>query len=380
MNKPIYLDYQASTPVDPRVYEAMIPWLTECYGNPHASGHCFGIDAQQALKHARAQIAKVLHAEENEIIFTSGATEANNLAIKGVAKFQQRHAGDKRHIITVATEHKSVLESCADLDDFEITKLPVAADGLVDVDSIRKAIRPDTLMVSVMAVNNEIGVIQPISEIGALCRQNNVYFHCDAAQAFGKMPLDVDALNVDLLSLSGHKAYAPIGVGALYVRRNPRVWLEPLFTGGGQERGLRSGTVATPLAVALGVSAEIANKEMEQEQQRIMALHNQLLQRLSQVNCQYVLNGHAQKRFAGNINISFAGIAATDLRAQLPQIACSAGSSCSSASGAASHVLQAIGSMNDALRIGIGRYTTEEDIEKLAEFLAGAVQRLEQAA
>lgn len=368
MDKPIYLDYQAATPVDPRVREAMLPWLGGLFGNPHAA-HSYGQQARQAIEQARGQVAALLGARGNEIIFTSGATEANNLAIKGAVAFQNRHDGRKRHVITLATEHKSVLESCADVD---VTILPVQPDGLLDVQRLKAAIREDTLLVSVMAVNNEIGVIQPLAEIGAICRERGVYFHTDAAQAFGKIPLDVDVMHIDLLSISGHKAYAPSGVGALYIRRKPRVWLEPLFSGGGQERGLRPGTVATPLVVALGEAARVAAGEMNNETAHMRKLRDSFLQLLEESGHPFRIHGSMQRRYAGNLNLSFDGVESSALLARLPQLACSTSSACNSASGGVSHVLQAIGCETSAIRLGFGRFTTQDEVRQAADMLLDA--------
>lgn len=372
----IYLDYQASTPIDSRVRDAMLPWLSECYGNPHAQ-HSFGQKAQAAVQKARQKVAAVLGAQENEIIFTSGATESNNLAIKGASKFVRQQDGARRHIITLATEHKSVLETCADAEGFETTVLPVQPDGMVDVRQIADALRPDTLLVSVMAVNNETGITQPLAEIGALCRANGSYFHVDAAQALGKLALDVEAMRIDLLSLSGHKAYAPQGVGALFVRRQPRVRIAPLFTGGGQERSLRSGTVATPLVVALGEAVQIAEAERVAEQTRLAQLEQIFLSRL---DCDYVQNNAVTHRVSGCLNLGFDGVDVQALRNQIPQLACSGSSSCSSGSGAPSHVLLAMGIEAAALRIGFGRFSTESQAEQAGQILSQAVTQLAKAA
>lgn len=372
MDKPIYLDYQATTPVDPRVRDAMLPWLGEQFGNPHAT-HYYGQRARQAVEDARAQVAALLGAQENEIIFTSGATEANNLAIKGAIAFQKRHDGQKRHIITAATEHKSVLESCA---DFDVTVLPVQPDGLLDLQFLKATIRHDTLLVSVMAVNNEIGVIQPLAEIGAICRAHGVYFHTDAAQAFGKIPLNVEAMHIDLLSVSGHKAYAPAGIGALYVRRKPRTRLEPLFAGGGQERGLRSGTVATPLVVALGEAARIADITAEYAQ--IQELRDMFLLYLQQSGCEFHIQGSMQHRYAGNLSLGFSKANASDILKKLPNLACSSGSACSSASKNASHVLRAIGCEASAMRIGFGRFTTRVEVKQAADMLISALDTVQE--
>lgn len=380
MDSPLYFDYQASTPVDPRVCAAMLPWLQGRFGNPHAAGHSYGQVAHDAVEHARAQVAAVLNAQPNEIIFTSGATESNNLAIKGAARFALEQDLAKRHIITVATEHRSVLESCADIAGFDVTVLPVKADGLIDVAAIDAALREDTLLVSVMAVNNEIGVVQPLAQIGALCRKHGVYFHTDAAQAFGKIALDVEAMQIDLLSISGHKAYAPQGVGALYLRRKPRVRLHPLFSGGGQERALRAGTVATPLVVALGEAAALAQAGMDTESKRMAVLHARFLAALSDAGVAFTLNGSATQRFAGNINLSIAGVDIEALQQSLPNLACSFGSACSSGQAGASHVLRAIGAPHGALRIGLGRFSSEEEVSAATQMLVVAIQKMKLAA
>ena len=273
---PIYLDYQATTPVDPRVLEKMLPWFTEKFGNPHSRSHAYGWEAEAATDLAREQVASLIGATEKEIIFTSGATESNNIAIKGIAHF---YKDKKNHIITVTTEHKCVLDSCRHLEQegFTVTYLPVQKNGLIDLEALRAAVTDQTLLVSVMAVNNEIGVIQPLAEIGKLCREKGVFFHTDAAQGFGKIPIDVEAMNIDLMSISGHKIYGPKGIGALYVRRRPRVRLEAIFSGGGQERGFRSGTLATPLVVGLGEAAAIAKIDMGKDAEHVRTLYNKFL-------------------------------------------------------------------------------------------------------
>ncbi len=276
---PIYLDYQATTPVDPRVVETMLPYFGDAFGNPHSTSHSYGANAAQAVEKARAEIAALIGADPREVIFTSGATESNNLALKGVARFYaDRYKGKRNHLVTLATEHKCVIETCRRLerDGFPLTVLPVQANGLVDLDALRDAVGERTLVVSVMGVNNEIGVIQPLAEIGAICRERGAFFHSDCAQAVAKVALDVEAMNIDLMSISGHKMYAPMGIGVLYVRRRPRVRLEPLIDGGGQERGMRSGTLAAPLCVGLGEACAIAGREMATEGARIGALRDRL--------------------------------------------------------------------------------------------------------
>lgn len=370
---PVYLDYQASTPVDPRVRDAMLPWIDGCYGNPHSANHAYGEKAREAVEKARGRIAALIGAEAPEIIFTSGATESNNLAIKGLARFHKEQDGQKRHIITVATEHHSVLHSCEALqaEGFEVTVLPVDAEGLLDLAGLENGIRKDTLLVSVMAVNNEIGVVQNIAEIGRLCRDSDVRFHCDAAQGFGKIPLDVEDMNIDLLSISGHKIYAPQGIGALYVRRRPRVRLAPLFSGGAQERGLRSGTVSVPLAVALGAAAVVAGQEMAAEQHRLLHLRNLFLQRLAAQGHALHINGSLTQRIAGNLSITLPQAEREVLLAGLSALALSAGSACSTGSAVASHVLKALGSEAETvLRIGFGRFTTEAEVLCAADMIA----------
>ena len=296
---------QATTPMDPRVVDAMLPYMTEQYGNPHSRTHLYGWEAEEAVEEAREQIASLIGADSKEIVFTSGATESNNLAIKGIAGF---YKDKKKHIITTQTDHKCVLDSCRYLQQrgFDITYLPVQHNGLVDLDLLKAAIRPDTALVSVMAVNNEIGVVQPLSEIGALCRENKVFFHTDAAQAVGKIPVDVDAANIDLMSISGHKIYGPKGIGALYIRRRPRVRLEAQMSGGGQERGLRSGTVPAFLAVGLGKACEVAAREMESDSVHVKRLADRLYHGITGKLQGVQLNGDESSRYWGNVNLSFA--------------------------------------------------------------------------
>lgn len=376
---PIYLDYQATTPCDPRVVEAMLPYFTEKFGNPHSRNHQYGWDAEAGVEKARAQVASIIGADEKEIIFTSGATESNNLAIKGVAHF---YKDKKNHIITTVTEHKCVLDSCRhlELEGFEVTYLPVQQNGLIDLDVLRKAITPKTAIVSIMAVNNEIGVIQPLAEIGKICRENHVFFHTDAAQAVGKIPLDVDAMNIDLLSISGHKIYGPKGIGALYVRRKPRVRLEALIHGGGQERGFRSGTLPTPLCVGLGEACAIAEKEMGAEAERLKKLSDRLYKGITEKLEEVFLNGDAKHRIPGNLNISFAHVEGEGLMMGIKDLCVSSGSACTSASLEPSYVLRALGveveMAHTSLRLGIGRFTTEQEIDYAVEHLVQAVLRL----
>ncbi len=377
---PVYLDYQATTPADPQVVEAMLPYFTGVFGNPHSQGHGFGRAARDAVEAARAEIAALIGASPREIIFTSGATEANNLAIKGAARF---HRAERDHIVTSVTEHKCVLESCASLaaDGFTVSTLPVQADGLIDLERLEAAIGPRTALVSVMAANNEIGVVAPLAAIGRLCRVRGVLFHTDAAQALGKIPLDVEAMGIDLMSLSAHKLYGPKGIGALYVRRRPRVRLEPLLSGGGQERGLRSGTLATPLCVGFGAACRIAQAEMAAEAERIGALRDHLWQRLSQALPGVRLNGSATARLPGNLNISIPAIGdAEALLAALPDVAISTGSACTSAAVESSYVLRALGigeaAASTGVRIGLGRFTTRAEVDYACERIVAAVQRL----
>ncbi|MBF0269258.1 MAG: IscS subfamily cysteine desulfurase [Alphaproteobacteria bacterium] len=377
--RPIYLDYQATTPCDPRVVQAMLPYFTEKFGNPHSRNHMYGWEAEEAVEKARGQIGAIIGASDKEIIFTSGATESNNLAIKGVAQF---YKGKKNHIVTVVTEHKCVLDTCRhlELEGFEITYLPVKQDGLIDLDQLKSAIKDTTVLVSVMAVNNEIGVIQPMAEIGAICRSKGVFFHTDCAQAVGKIPLDVDAMNIDLMSISGHKIYGPKGVGALYVRRKPRVRVLAQINGGGQERGMRSGTLATPLCVGLGEACEIAKAEMDDEAKRLTAMRDRFHKRVTDGLPEVFLNGHPQHRVPGNLNLSFAFVEGEGLMMAVKELAVSSGSACTSASLEPSYVLRALGleaeMAHTSLRIGIGRFTTEAELEFAADLLIERVTKL----
>ncbi len=376
---PVYLDYQATTPVDPRVLDAMLPYFSDRFGNPHSRQHAVGREAETAVESARAQIAALIGAEAREIVFTSGATESNNLAIKGAAWF---HRDRRDHIVTVATEHKCVLESCVRLarEGFRVTVLPVDADGLIDLDELARAIDDRTVVVSVMAANNEIGVLQPVNEIGRLCRERGVYYHTDAAQAVGKVPIDVNAMAIDLLSISGHKVYGPKGVGVLYVRRRPRVRLLPLIDGGGQERGLRSGTLPAPLCIGLGEACAIAAEEMPAEAQRMGALRDRLRARLYAALPDICINGDMARRLPGNLNVSFPGVDAEALIQAVPDVAVSTGSACTSASVEPSYVLRAMGVADDlargSIRFGLGRFTTESELDYACDRLIGAVRRL----
>lgn len=375
--RPIYLDYNATTPCDPRVVQAMLPYLSESFGNPHSRNHLYGWEAEEAVQQARADLAALINASDKDTIFTSGATESNNLALKGVARFRQ-----KGHIITLKTEHKCILESALSLqqEGFSVTFLPVLPSGLVDLQMLEDAITPETFMISIAAVNSEIGVIQPMSAIGALARRHNIYFHTDAAQALGKIPLDVEAMNIDLMSLSAHKIYGPKGIGALYIRRKPRVRLRPLTQGGGQERGLRSGTLAPFLCVGFGTAARLAKEEMAQEAERLLGLR-QLFYRAIMDNLERVtLNGHASERIPGNLNFSFFGVEGEGLMMALKEIALSSGSACTSSSLEPSYVLRALGVGDDmahsSLRISFGRFTTEQEILQASEAIIKAVKRL----
>ena len=378
---PVYLDYQATTPTDRRVVEAMLPYFTEIFGNPHSRSHAYGWEAEAAVEHARGQIAHLIGANAKEIIFTSGATESNNLALKGVARFYKDR---KNHIITCVTEHKCVLDSCRhlEMEGFDITYLPVQPNGLIDLNRLKDAITDKTVMVSIMSVHNEIGVIQPIAEIGAICRERKVFFHTDAAQAVGKIPLDVEAMNIDLMSISGHKLYGPKGIGALYVRRRPRVRLEALISGGGQERGMRSGTLPTPLCVGMGEACRIAEAEMGAEAERLHMLRDRFYNAITEQLADVYLNGDLENRIPGNLNISFAYVEGEGLMMGIKDLAVSSGSACTSASLEPSYVLRALGVdvelAHTSLRIGLGRFTTEEEVDFAVELIVGEVNRLRQ--
>ncbi|KAI5309826.1 cysteine desulfurase, partial [Ascosphaera atra] len=384
--RPIYLDMQSTTPVDPRVLDAMLPFLTGLYGNPHSRTHAYGWETEAAIDEARANVAALIGADPKEIIFTSGATESNNMSVKGVARFFGGLKGGakkkKKHIITLQTEHKCVLDSCRHLQEegFDVTYLPVQKNGLVDLKQLEAAIRPDeTCLVSCMTVNNEIGVIQPVKEIGRICREKKVFFHTDAAQAVGKVPLDVNDMNIDLMSISGHKIYGPKGVGACFVRRRPRVRLDPIITGGGQERGLRSGTLAPHLVVGLGEAARLAKQEMEYDHKHIKALSNRLLSGLLSMD-HTALNGDPDAHYPGCVNVSFAYVEGESLLMALKDIALSSGSACTSASLEPSYVLRALGSSDEcahsSIRFGIGRFTTVEEIDYVLKAVRERVQFL----
>ena len=377
-NRPVYLDNQATTRCDPRVVAAMLPYFSEEYGNPHSAEHVMGQKAEAAVETARGHIAALLGADAREIVLTSGATESNNIAIKGAARFAKSMGHERRRVVTVATEHKCVLESVADLaaEGFEPVVLPVGADGLLDPAMLRDALAVPTLLVSVMAVNNEIGVIQDIPALAAIAKAAGALFHTDLAQATGKIPLDLTAWKVDLASVSGHKLYGPKGVGALFVRRRPRVRIAPLFSGGGQERGLRSGTLATPLIVGLGEACRLAAAEMAAEAERIAGLRAELLGRLREALPGIAVNGSWDARIAGNLNLTFPATTAAALMRHAPDLCVSTGSACSSAEVEPSYVLKALGLSDDAaertLRLGIGRFTSAADIEYAVAALVAA--------
>jgi len=378
MKLPIYLDYSATTPVDPRVAQKMIPYLTEQFGNPASRSHAFGWEAEKAVEEAREHVAALLNADPKEIIWTSGATEGNNLAIKGAANF---YKGKGKHLITVKTEHKAVLDTVRELErqGFEATYLDPEPNGVLDLDKFKAAIRPDTILVSVMMVNNEIGVIQPIAEIGEVCRSKGIIFHCDAVQAAGKIPIDLQKLKVDLLTVTAHKVYGPKGIGALYVRRKPRVRIEPQIHGGGHERGLRSGTLPTHQIVGMGEAFRIAKLEMAAEGERIRALRDRLLNGFKDMEEVFV-NGDLERRIPGNLNISFNFVEGESLIMAIKDIAVSSGSACTSASLEPSYVLRALGRSDElahsSIRFTIGRFTTEEEIDYAVKLLRAKIGKL----
>lgn len=384
VKRPIYLDCHATTPVDPRVLAAMLPYFTEHFGNAASVSHLYGWEAEAGVQQARATVATAIGATPEEIVFTSGATEANNLAIKGIA---EAYLSKGRHIVTIATEHSAVLDPCRYLQTlgFEVTVLPVQQDGLVALAGLEQALRADTILVSVMAANNEIGVLQPLAAIGALCHTRQILFHTDAAQAIGKIPLNVEAMQIDLMSLTAHKVYGPKGIGALYVRRrNPKVRLAPQLHGGGQERGLRSGTLYPPQIVGFAKAVELAIAAMPEETERLRALRDRLWQQLTVLDGLH-LNGHPTQRLAGNLNVSVAGVDGQALLLGLqPMLAISSGSACSSAQIAPSHVLQALGLAETlayaSVRFGIGRFNTEQDIDQAAACIIATVRSLRQVA
>jgi len=376
--RPVYLDNAATTMVDPVVLECMVPWLSHNYGNPASTSHSYGWDAEEAVEQARRQVAELVNADPREIVWTSGATEANNLALKGAAQFYTERG---RHIVTVKTEHKAVLDTCRDLErqGFEVTYLDVLPNGLLDHDVFAAALREDTILASVMHVNNEIGVIQDIAALGEICRTHNVIFHVDAAQSAGKIPIDLHALDVDLMSFSAHKIYGPKGIGALYVRRKPRIRLQAQIHGGGHERGLRSGTLATHQIVGMGVAFEMARLKMEDDTIRIQALHERLWQGLCKIE-QLQLNGDPVQRVAHNVNISVDYVEGEALIMSLQGLAVSSGSACTSASLEPSYVLKALGHSDErahsSLRISLGRFTTSDDIDVAVDIITRQVQRL----
>ena len=375
---PIYLDYAATTPVDKRVAEKMIPYLTELFGNPASSSHSFGWVAEEAVETARKNIADLINADSKEIVFTSGATESNNLAIKGAAHFYQSKG---KHLITVKTEHKAVLDTMRELErqGFEVTYLGVQENGLIDLEELKAAIRPDTILISVMWVNNEIGVIQNIPEIGKICREHKIIFHVDAAQACGKTPVDVETANVDLLSMSAHKIYGPKGIGALYVRRKPRVRLEAQMHGGGHERGFRSGTLPTHQIVGMGEAFRLAKLELEQDTAHALKLRQIFLDGIKDIEEVYI-NGDLQNRVATNLNVSFNFVEGESLIMAVKEIAVSSGSACTSASLEPSYVLRALGRNDElahsSLRITFGRMTTEEEVAFAAELIKAKIGKL----
>ena len=375
---PIYLDYGATTPVDPRVVDAMIPWLREHFGNPASRSHAWGWEAEEIVEKSREQVAALINADPREIVWTSGATESNNLAIKGAAQFYKSRG---KHIITVKTEHKAVLDTVRELErqGFDATYLDVQPNGLLDLDQFKDAIRPDTILASVMLVNNEIGVIQDIPAIGAICRERGVILHVDAAQATGKVVIDMATLPVDLLSLASHKTYGPKGIGALYVRRKPRIRLEAQMHGGGHERGMRSGTLPTHQCVGMGVAFDIARQEMAAEGERIRMLHTKLVSGLTDIE-QVFINGDMQHRVPHNLNISFNYVEGESLIMGVKGLAVSSGSACTSASLEPSYVLRALGRSDElahsSLRMTIGRFTTEAEIDYAVSTLKDRVAKL----
>jgi len=375
---PIYMDYGATTPCDPRVVDAMIPWLREHFGNPASRSHAWGWEAEEAVEKARKDVADLIGADPREIVWTSGATESNNLALKGAAQFYKSRG---KHLITVKTEHKAVLDTMRELErqGFEVTYLDVQDDGLLNMDALKAAIRPDTILISVMFVNNEIGVVQDIAGIGAMCREKGILFHVDAAQATGKVVIDLNTLPVDLMSLASHKTYGPKGIGALYVRRKPRVRLEAQMHGGGHERGMRSGTLPTHQIVGMGEAFRIARLEMDQDNAKAAALHKRLIDGLSDLE-QVFLNGHATQRVAQNINMSFNFVEGESLIMGIKGLAVSSGSACTSASLEPSYVLRALGRSDElahsSLRMTIGRWTTEEDIDFAVKTIRENVAKL----
>jgi cysteine desulfurase len=375
---PVYLDYSATTPVDPRVAQKMIPYLTEFFGNPASRSHAFGWKAEEAVEEARAHVAALLGADPKEIVWTSGATEGNNLAIKGAAHFYRTKG---KHLVTQKTEHKATLDTMRELErqGFECTYLDVEPDGILDLKKFESALRPDTIVVSIMMVNNEIGVIQPIAEIGEICRKRGIIFHCDAVQAAGKLPIDLAALKVDLMTISAHKMYGPKGIGALYVRRKPRVRIEPQIHGGGHERGFRSGTLATHQIVGFGEAARLAKLEMATDNERIRALRDRLWKGISSME-EVVVNGDMERRIPGNLNVSFNYVEGESLIMAIKDIAVSSGSACTSASLEPSYVLRALGRSDElahsSIRFTLGKYTTQEEVDYAVDLVQTKVAKL----
>ncbi len=378
MKKPVYLDYSATTPIDPRVVDAMLPFLREDFGNPASRSHAYGWRAEEAVEEARANVAALVNCDAKEIVWTSGATESINLALKGAAHFYKEKG---RHLITVKTEHKATLDTCRELEreGFEVTYLDVQENGLIDFSALERAIRPDTILVSVMYVNNEIGVIQDIPKIGALCRSKGIIFHVDSAQATGKVAIDLNALQVDLMSFSAHKTYGPKGVGALFVRRKPRIRLEAQIHGGGHERGMRSGTLPTHQIVGMGEAFRLAKEEMATENERIRALRDRLWSGLSEMEAVY-LNGDLEHRVPHNLNVSFNYVEGESLLMGIKDVAVSSGSACTSASLEPSYVLRALGRSDElahsSIRFSVGRFTTTEDVDFTVALLKDKVAKL----
>ena len=376
----IYLDNQATTPLDPKVFSTMEPWFTEKFGNASSRNHTYGWEAEEAVEIARESVAAIIGTLPKEIIFTSGATEANNIALQGATNNYQNQG---RHIITLKTEHKAVMDVCQHLskDGFDITYLPVDKDGILDVNKFEDAIRDDTILASVMHVNNEIGVIQPIKELGAICKNKNVIFHVDAAQSLGKIPINVDDMGIDLLSISAHKFYGPKGIGGLYIRRkDPRVQLQPIMFGGGHERGIRSGTLPVPNIVGMGRACDLAADVMNEENLKITTLSDALLQGIRDENPNTLINGSMEYRVAGNLNMSFPGVNNETIIAAIPEIAISSGSACTTSTKEPSHVLLALGMSQEeaysSLRFGIGRFNTEKDIHIAVKSINGCMKKL----
>ena len=378
MKLPIYLDYSATTPCDPRVAQKLIPYLTEHFGNPASRSHPYGWEAEKAVEEARAHVAALINADTREIVWTSGATEGNNLAIKGAAQFYKTKG---KHLITQKTEHKAVLDTCRELErqGFEVTYLDPEPSGLVDIEKFKAAIRPDTILASIMMVNNEIGVIQPIAELGEICRSKGIIFHVDAVQAAGKIEIDLQKLKIDLLTLTAHKMYGPKGIGALYVRRKPRVRIEAQIHGGGHERGFRSGTLPTHQIVGFGEAARIAKAEMATDNERIRALRDKLWKGISQME-EVHLNGDFERRIAGNLNVSFNFVEGESLIMAIKDMAVSSGSACTSASLEPSYVLRALGRSDElahsSIRFTLGKYTTEEEIDFAIDLLNRKISKL----